>query len=86
MIEQFAVRVLIWEAPIPFGGKKGSTTITNQHAIEFALALGGVFDLVGAKLELVACWKANMGGAAPLHRQRPRRQGHGARPGARRRL
>ena len=61
MIEQFAVRVLIWEAPIPFGGKKGSTTITNQHAIEFALALGGVFDLVGAKLELVACWKANMG-------------------------
>ena len=60
MVEQFGAQVLIWEAPVVFGGGRGSTMKTNAASIEFAYALGGVFDLVGTKLQL-ACWKANMG-------------------------
>jgi hypothetical protein len=59
-IEQYGVEVLIWEAAIPFGGKRGSTVRTNSAAIQFAASLAGVFDLVGTRLGL-KCWQANLG-------------------------
>jgi Holliday junction resolvasome RuvABC endonuclease subunit len=60
MIEQYRVTVLSWEAPIIFGGKRGSTRPTNSQAIEFAIGIGTVCELVGARRGLV-CWKAPMG-------------------------
>ncbi len=64
-VEQHGVTVLAWEAPLIFGGKKGSNKPTNSHAIEFAFGVGSVCELVGARLGLI-CWKVPMG-TARLH-------------------
>jgi hypothetical protein len=59
-VEKHRVTVLAWEAPLLFGGPKGSTTPTNATAIEFAFGVGIVCELVGTRLGLT-CWKVNMG-------------------------
>ena len=58
-IEQFKVTVLAWEAPLLFGGEKGSNIPTNAQAIEFAYGVGIICELVGARLG-ITCWKAHM--------------------------
>ncbi len=60
MVEQYGVTVLAFEAPLVFGGKRGSNRKTNADAIEFAYAFGGICELVAARRGL-ACWKAPMG-------------------------
>ncbi len=59
-VEQYGVTVLAWEAPIIFGGKKGSTMKTSADAIEFAFGIGAIAELVGTRLGLI-CWKAPLG-------------------------
>jgi hypothetical protein len=60
MVGQYGVTVLAWEAPLVFGGPKGSSRPTNADAIEFAYAFGGICEFVGERLGLI-CWKAPMG-------------------------
>lgn len=60
MVNQYGVSVLAWEAPLVFGGKKGSSTPTNESTIEFAYGFGAICEFVGERLGLVY-WRANMG-------------------------
>ena len=59
-IDQYEITVLGWEAPIIFGGKKGSTTKTNADTIEFAFGLCAIAELVAYRRKLI-CWKCNIG-------------------------
>jgi Holliday junction resolvasome RuvABC endonuclease subunit len=59
-VNQYGVTVLAWEAPIIFGGKKGSTMKTNAATIEFAFGLAAIAEMVGHRLGLI-CWKAPLG-------------------------
>jgi hypothetical protein len=64
-IEQFMPGVIVWEAPIIFGGRKGSTIATSASTIEFAFSFQAICELVGARYQ-IQCWKVNVG-TARLH-------------------
>jgi hypothetical protein len=57
MITQFRVTVLATEAPVPFGGRKGSTMATSADAINFPIGLAAVVELVGTRAGCI-CWAA----------------------------
>jgi Holliday junction resolvasome RuvABC endonuclease subunit len=57
MIDVHKPNVLAWEAPIIFGGAKGSTTPTNHFAIHFAIGIASIAELAGERTGL-DCWQA----------------------------